>query len=311
VRSSVLTSWITPVVIVIVGFAGVVPLSGAIERLRPTIPAGYEDSDLLVEGSRLKGFALGMEGLIADWYWMRSLQYIGNKVLDQKSETINFDDLSNLNPRLLYPYLDNATDLDPHFMAAYTYGALVLPAIDADKAIQIIEKGIRNNPGEWRLYQHLGFVYWKLKNYRKAAETYERGSQIPGAAPFLKLMAASMQTNGGDRETARQIFKQMLDETDWTVRITAERRLRQIQWLDEQDAIDKALAEAKERTGRCPTNLIEIRPALARAVLPDGNEFHMDEQGRTFVDPSGVPYLLNVEQCRVQLDRARTEIPTQ
>ena len=117
-RDSLLQRIILPAVIIIVGFAAVFSFSGYITNIRPQLPEGYADSDLSVQGSRLKGFAFGMEGLLADFYFMRSLQYIGKKILDSKSEDINIDDLTSLNPRLLHPLLDTATDLDPHFISA-------------------------------------------------------------------------------------------------------------------------------------------------------------------------------------------------
>ncbi len=295
--------------IVIAGFAALVPLSLVLERSRPSLPAGFEDSDLTVQGSRLKGFALGMEGLIADWYWMRSLQYVGNKLLTVKEGSINIDDLRDLNPRLLYPYLQNATDLDPHFLAAYSYGALVMPAIDPQKAIAITEKGVANNPKEWRLYQYLGYIHWKLGGYDKAAAAYERGAEIEGAAPFMKLMAASMQTRGGDRETARAIFRQMLDDpSDPQVRITAERRLKELASLDQRDAIDRMLLEHKQRNGRCSMSLNELMPELAAVRLPEGSDLSVDRTGR-LVDPTGAPYLLDHDTCRVKLDADHTGLP--
>src|SRR5258707_850764 len=142
-----------PLVIIVVGFLAVFRLSGYVEAVRPALPDEYVDSDLTVRGSKLKGFALGTEGLIADYYYIRSLQYVGDKLVKSKSEFINLDDLRDLNPRLLYPLLDNATDLDPHFIAAYSYGAVVLPAIDPEKAVRLANKGIANNPTHWRLYQ--------------------------------------------------------------------------------------------------------------------------------------------------------------
>src|SRR5258708_581962 len=211
---SVFQKIILPALIIIAGFGAAFGLSSYLERSRPPLPEDLADADLSMNGSRLKGFAFGAEGLIADWYWMRSLQYIGDKVLAAKSEKINIDDLRDLNPRLLYPYLNNATDLDPHFIAPYAYGATVLPAIDPEQAIAIAEKGIANNRDEWRLYQYLGFIYWKLKRYDKAAEIYEKGSMVPGAAPFMKLMVASMKTDGGSRVTARAIYREMLAGSD-------------------------------------------------------------------------------------------------
>ncbi len=163
------------------------------------MPEGFEDEDLALQGAKLKGYALGFEGLIADWYWMRSLQYIENKVVKSPDETLNIENLTALNPRLLYPLLDNATTLDPQFMAVYAYGAVVLPAIDKEQAIKLTEKGIADNPNEWRLYQQLGYIYWRLDNFEKASLVYTEGAKIVGAPPFMSLMAAKMKSEGQSR----------------------------------------------------------------------------------------------------------------
>ena len=298
-----------PAAIMVAGFFAVFGLSGYLDSVRPPLPESYEDSDLSMNGSKLKGFALGCESLMADWYWMRSLQYIGGKIVRTKSENVNMDDLRSLNPRLLYPYLDNATDLDPHFIAAYSYGAVVLPAIDPEKAIAITNKGIANNPNEWRLYQHLGYIYWKLGQYEKAAESYNNGAQVPGAAPFMALMAGSMKTEGGSRGTARQIFRQMLDGTDDpAVRITAQRRLQELDSLDEREAIDKALDEFKTKAGRCAGSFGEILPMLMKVQFPENHEFRVDRSGQ-LVDPTDAPYLLDKENCRVKVDAEHTRLP--
>lgn len=305
--SSTIRSIILPLVIIAAGFAVVIGLSGYLDRNRAELPADYEDSDLSMNGSRLKGFALGFEGLMADWYWMRSLQYIGGKIINAKSE-INIDDLRDLNPRLLYPYLDNATDLDPHFIAAYSYGAVILPAIDPDKAIAIAQKGIDKNPTEWRLYQHLGYIYWKLGRYSEAADTYEKGSQIAGSIAFMKLMAASMRTEGGSRATSRAIYQQMLaDAQDEAVTITAKRRLMAIDSLDDREAIDRVLADFKEKNGRCANSFGEIGSILMQLKLPEGRMLSVDS-ARRLVDPSNTPYLLDKENCKAKLDPEKTLI---
>ena len=293
--------------IIIGGFVGVFALSNFLEGNRPQLPVDYEDTDLSMNGSKLKGFALGFEGLLADWYWMRSLQYIGNKI-EKSTGDIDIEDLRSLNPRLLYPYLDNATDLDPHFITAYSFGAVVLPAIDPQKAIALADKGIANNPNEWRLYQHLGYIYWKMKQYDKAAEIYEKGSEIAGAEPFMRMMAGAIRTEGGSRETARQIFQQMYDSSDDPmVRLTAERRLNQYNSADDIEAIDKSLDEFNEKNGRCAASLREILPMLARVRLPHGRDFRIDNAGN-LVDPTGVPYLLDRTNCRVKLDNGNTGV---
>ncbi len=307
--SNTLKNILLPTAIVIAGLTVVIVLGPFLERTRPELPSGYDDSDLSMNGSRLKGFALGFEGLMADWYWMRSLQYVGGKIVRSDRSDLNIDDLSNLNPRLLYPFLENATDLDSHFIAAYSYGAIVLPAIDPEKAIAIAEKGIANNPGEWRLYQHLGYIYWKLKLYDKAAEMYERGSQVPDAAPFMKSMVASMKTEGGSRATARQIYREMLDgSSDPSIRYNAERRLQELDSLDEREAIDRVLSEFSVKNGRCVNSLSEIIPAMLKINLPENKEFRVDKLNR-LVDPTDAPYLLDKETCTVNVDVERTKLP--
>ncbi len=294
--------------VIVCGFAAVFVLSNHLEQIKPALPENYADQDLALQGTKLKGFSFGAEGLLADWYWMQSLQYLGNKIVNSK-EDLNLENLSNLNPRLLYPYLDNATDLDPRFMAAYQYGAIVLPAIDAAKAVKFIEKGISDNPREWQLYHQLGYIYWRQKNYEKAAETYAKGAKIENAAPFMKMMAAKMKSEGGSRDTAREIYRQMFENSeDKQVKENAELRLLELDSLDERDAIRAALLKFKEKNNRCANSPAEILPLLISVKLPNGKDFRIDKSNN-IVDPSGAPYLLDKEKCDVILDREKTKIP--
>ena len=298
------------IAVIILGFVAIFGLSNFLEQNKPELPENYIDEDLSLQGEKLKGYSFGFEGLIADWYWMRSLQYIGKKVLKSKEKNnLNLENLKPLNPRLLYPLLNNATNLDPKFLEVYSYGAIVLPAINPEQAIKITEKGIKNNPDEWRLFQHLGFIYWKLKKYEKAAEVYEKGSQIKDSPRFMKLMAAKMRNEGGSRETARQIYQQMLAEAQNTqTEENARFRLMELDSLDEREEIQKVLDQFKEKEKRCPKNWREIFPALQNVKLPAGNDFRIDKMGN-IVDPSDASYLLDQQTCQVKLDRNKTKIP--
>lgn len=290
-------------IVIVCGFAAIFGIGSYLEKIRPELPAGYEDEDLSLQGARLKGYSFGFEGLIADWYWMKSLQYVGDKILKNPEATVSIEDLTTLNPRLLYPYLDNATTLDPQFMTAYYYGAVVLPSIDKEQAIRLVQKGIDNNPGNWRLYQHLGYIYWKLNDYEKAAEVYSQGAAINGAAPFMKLMAANMKADGGSRQTARAIYTQMLAEAeDSQTKKAIEVRLMSLDSIEERDAIHAVLRDFQQKNGRCAQSWNEILPALKNVKLPDGLEFHLD-RANNLVDPSNAPYVLNKEKCDVELGK--------
>lgn len=299
-------------IIIISGFIIIFGLSSFIEKSRPPLPSGFEDQDLSLQTAKLKNFSLGMNGLAADWYWMQSLQYIGNKLAQNPDMPINLDNLRPLNPRLLYPLLDNTTSLDPQFLTAYSYGAIVLPAIDPEQAIKITEKGINNNPDEWRLYQHLGYIYWKLKNYEKAAETYEKGSKIKNAPPFMQMMVALMKSKGGSRDTARRIYQQMYETSqDTQTKEASALNLLQLDSLDEQDVIQPAIDSFKEKTGRCPNNWQEIFPLLRNLKTQTGRNLRFESAAFSPVDPTDVPYFLlkNNDKCLVVIDTKKSKIP--
>lgn len=305
--ASKLKNILLPLIIIACGFAATTALDKHLKTVIPELPADYIDADPTFDVAKMRGFTLGLDGLIADWYWMRSLQYIGGKI-STKEGFINIDDLREFNMRLLHPYLNSATDLDPQFMAAYSFGAIVLPAIDAEQAIAIAKKGIANNPSEWRLYQQLGYIYWKLKRYDEASETYEQGSDIAGAPPFMKMMSAAMKTEGGSRNNARAIYRQMVESTDENIQNTASLRLKQIAALDEIEAINTTLINFKEANGRCVNNLSEIHAQLAKITLPDAHDFKINNANQ-LVDPTDAPYLFDTNSCTVKLDPKKTGIP--
>ena len=294
--------------IIVGGFAAIFVLSGFLERNRPALRAGYEDEDLLLQGAKLKGFALGFEGLLADWYWMKSLQYVGDKIINSRDD-VSIDNLSPLNPRLLYPYLDNATTLDPKFMGAYEYGAVVLPAIDNELAIKLTVKAIENNPQKWQLYNYLGYIYWRAEQYEKAGEAFEQGSRMANAPELMRSIAAKMRTEGGSRATARAIYGQMLNESqEEQIKQNAQLRLLELDSLDERDVIRKVLRDYQTKNNRCANNWREIVPLLQNEKLPDAKDFRVDKS-YNLVDPSGAPYVLDKETCDVKLDEKGTKIP--
>jgi tetratricopeptide (TPR) repeat protein len=268
---------------------------------KPDLPESFIDSDLVLEGKRLKGWAAGAEGLIADWYWMMSLQYMGDKIVKYKDKDIDLENLSQLNPRLLYQYLNNATELDPHFLAAYSYGAVVLPAIDRQQAIELTEKGIRNNPKEWRLYQYLGYIFWRSGDYKKAAEVYAKGAEIEGAPSFMREMVGAMLTQGGSRETARTVYKQLFETAeDQQGKENARLRLLELDALDELDIINNFFGRQMAEKNDCPKSAVAAAQAFAKSPNSTRREFRVNEKGE-LVDPSGTPYQFDQQKCQFRI----------
>lgn len=308
-NSALIKNLLLPISMILFGFIGVFVFGGYIEENRLPIPAGYEDEDLVFSGAAFKNFSLGLNGLIADWYWMQSLQYLGGKFAQKPDIPINVNDLRGFEPKLLYPLLDNAVSFDPQFIGVYEYGAVVLPSIDPALAVKIVEKGIENNPTEWRLYNQLGYIYWRTGEYEKAANAYEKASLIDGAPIVMKSMTAKMRLDGGGRETARVIYSQMFSEAqDSSTKKTAELFLLRLDALDQIDAINLILTTLKKENNRCSNDLREILPRLSKITLTKENEFKIDDQ-KYPVDPAGTRYVFNIESCTVEIDKRNSPIP--
>jgi tetratricopeptide (TPR) repeat protein len=233
---------------------------------------------------------------------MRSLQYVGGKVINAK-ENLQIDNLGQLNMKLLAPLLDTATTLDPEFMEPYQYAAVVLPNLDLPEAIRITRKGIAANPSSWRLYQHLGYIYWEQKDFQAAAAAYNQGSKLPGAPSWMQAMQAKMALEGGSREVAREIYQRMYAQAaDEQIKEMARRRLLQLDSFDERDVLRKILSEFKSKTSRCPSSWSEVGPLLRAAQVS------MNIAGAP-IDPGGTAYVLVTTRCEVELD-PKSRVPS-
>ena len=287
--------------VVLAGMVCAALLVRYIDTMRPPPDPKLIDESLYLNGKTARRMSLAFNGLAADWYWMRSLQYVGRKIMNHP-EDAPLDDLKQLNLTILAPLLDTATTLDPQFMDPYEYAAIVLPVIDVNEAVRITQKGIDANPNAWRLYQHLGYIYWQQRNYAAASEIYGRGAQIPGAPPWMEAMKAKMLADGGSRATAREIYTRMYEQsTEDKVKDMAHKRLLQIDSLDQRDALRKILTAYQSRAGKCPNSWKEIEPVLRAVRVP------VDGTGAP-LDPTGMPYVLRAGACEVDLD-PKSQIP--
>ncbi|HYV24833.1 MAG TPA: hypothetical protein VE969_06305 [Pyrinomonadaceae bacterium] len=298
--------------ILIAGLGAAVALAHVMDARR-IADQNQADESLYVSGATAKRLTLGFNGLAADWYWMRSLQYVGRKIVhfeDTHDAHVSFSSLADLDLRLLPSLLKVSTTLDPQFMAPYEFGATILPEINSDYAIELLNSGIAANPREWRLYQHLGYVYWKRNDYQKASELYTAGGKLPGAPPWMAAMGARMKAEGGSRNSAREMYRHLYDSSkDKAVQDMVEKQLMRLDSLDDREMIRQVIAAYQEKNGRCPVSWREISGQLSAARMASapnsGRALKMDATGAP-LDPSGVAYWL--EGCDVELGK-ETQVP--
>ncbi len=273
-----------------VSILGSALLLRSVDRLRSG--STLEEVLYISSPQALKKLSLGYSGLLADIYWTRAVQYFGSR---HHEGSRRFD--------LLAPLLEITTTLDPQLLVAYDYGANFLApqppygAGMADRAIQLAEFGIRNNPNEWRLYYNAGFIhYMDRQDYTAAADAFARGSRVPGAHPFLKVMAGQMAEHAGDLQMARLMWSTTYDTTpDPSVRANAAAHLRALQ-VDEDVTLLEAAAERYRRmTGRFPAAFSEMQEAgLLRGMPRDplGQLYKLAPEGRVEVQaPDELPFI--------------------
>jgi tetratricopeptide (TPR) repeat protein len=146
-----------------------------------------------------------------------------------------------------------------------------------------MQYGIQHNPKNWRLYYDLGFVYYtELKDYKKAAEVFEQGSEVPNAHPFMKLLAALMAEHANDYETARMLWTATYESsTEPNIRENAIEHLRAIRVDEEVTRLQEAVSRFEQQNGRLPSSLWELAFAEHLPAIP--------------VDPLGNPYILTLD----------------
>jgi tetratricopeptide (TPR) repeat protein len=290
-----------PLTIVIIGLGVLYPMQKHIDQVTP--PEIVSDETLYLSGDAVKRLSMGMEGLMADIYWIRTVQYFGGKLMDSR-QPLSSAASANVRMDLLAPLLNTIVALDPHHTPAYRFGAIFLPERDLPAAVALLEKGVQENPDDWRMYQDLGYIYWQAGNdvngdqraafYEKASEWYEKGSQVPGAMWWMHDLAGYMKIEGGSQDAAYAIYSTYLNSDDENIRHQAQLRLQQIQAIKELEVINGVLDRYREQTGHCIPDIRMLAPQLRALNLRVNDE-------QFVVDPANSPYLVLYDKCKAQI----------
>ena len=258
-----------------------------------TRPRDIVDDALYISSPKMvRRASLGFDGLMACIYWTRTVQYFGHRHYDR---ALTYNELA--------PLLEITTALDPHLLPAYQFGASFLApappngAGQPDRAVQLMRYGIEHNPGNWRLYYDLGFVYYtELRDFKKAGEVFEEGSRVPGAHPFMKILAADMAEHAQDFNTARLLWSAAYDSSqESNIRQNAIEHLRSIQVDEDVTNLQNAVTRFVQANGRIPTSLWEVVNAehwRGIPVDPDGNPYELSLDGQVLVaNPDDFPFI--------------------
>jgi tetratricopeptide (TPR) repeat protein len=263
--------------VLLLGFAGVWRLQHGIDAQLNTTRQEQDDLTLR-SGPLVKALSLEYAPLAADLYWTRVVQYYGGKHENRQA-----------NLELLWPLLDVTTTLDPNLIVAYRFGGMFLSdapprgAGKPEQGIELLRRGIRNNPEYWRFYEDLGFIYYfDLEDYPKAAEVFLEGSKSPGAMIWMKTFAARISEKGESPETSRMLWSEIYNSTNEpSIKDNAKVHLQLLRARTDCEQLNKLAAEYNKRAGRPPANM---RDLVKAGLLPG-----------LATDPAGVPYWFDLE----------------
>jgi hypothetical protein len=266
------------------GFVGVWKLQEKVDAERTALR--LEPDELTLRSPAvMKKLSLEYAPLMGAIYWTRAVQYYGQK-----------HHLGDRNLELLWPLLDISSTLDPNLIVAYRFGATFLSdapprgAGEPEKAVKLLERGIKANPEYWRFYQDLGDVYYfDEKNYLRASQAFEEGSRNPAALPWMKTMAAKIAAEGGSLETSYALWLDVYQtSTNKDMRKNAEDHLRLVQAEMDIREINKTADAYEKGTKHRATRISELVQAgllPGQPRDPDGFAYVLNDHGAAELNP--------------------------
>jgi len=249
--------------------------------------------------------------LLADLHWIRTIQYFGGQrrriEAEVRSGAASLAELqSQIRYDLLYPLLDVTTTLDPLLNIAYRFGAIFLSAPypngagQPERAIELLQKGLRTLPDKWQYLHDIGFVYyWDLHDYPQAAAYFNRAADIPGAPWWMRSVAATTLARGGNRAASRLLWRQQYDDAqDERARQAALLKLQQLDALEQIEQLQELIDAFIERTGARSTSwqaLVAAGAIGSRPLDPSGTPYELDGSARVTLSMRSLLFPLPIE----------------
>ncbi|HET9554210.1 MAG TPA: hypothetical protein VFP50_14675 [Anaeromyxobacteraceae bacterium] len=259
--------------LVLSGAAGAAARAGLEEEA--SRPAPIRNPAFLPSGRVLRATAFGQRLLLSDLYWLRTVQYMGERFMAGSKRW-----------EALLPLAEIVTDLDPRHGYAYqvTGSNLAGLAQRYDEADRILLKGMRHLPERWSLPWTMAtnkFVY--QQDWAVAAD-YARQAATIGKRPELALLAANLSAlaDTDDQYVAALAFLEQAERDAANDALKAElgaRRVRLATFMA-LSRVERALAAYEKAEGRRAPSLAALVPRFLPGLPADPSG------GRLTYDPA-------------------------
>jgi hypothetical protein len=265
--------------VVVLLFGGAVVAEWALQGIERQDPMGRKL--LYLPSAQMLRFAgLGNPGLMADAFYLWSIQYYGQY---QPHE------------RFLYlePVYQLITDLDPLYFDAYRVGALImqLPTVDEEAhkqaVIRLFDKALRNMPENHEIAEAAGWdMFIRYRDKAEGIRYFKVAVEIPGAPLRLKRFLAAWREDeeGWSIDDAISYWTEVRDSSDDEYnRMVSERQIYRLVASRDEELLNPILEKWKLWHGRCPGSWDAVVEAGFLRKAP--------------VDYFGRPYRILAESC--------------
>lgn len=223
-------------------------------------------------GRLMEVASVGFQTLASDLLWLKGVQYYGEHRRSDREYLLAEHIFSTI------------TDLDPRFVGAYRFGAFVLAQDVGQPAagIELLRKGMRNNPELWQLPFDLGFLYFNsVKDNAKAAHFFRFASRFEDSPDIARRFSAFAYRKAGRTDVALSLWQEIYNSsTNEIMRQTALNAIKRITLDRTAEALTQLIEEYGRRTGRQPADLRDLVDQGLADTIPDdpfGGRYFLDE----------------------------------
>jgi len=253
-------------------FAGLIVSQNRLDQTRTMVSSQGDAAVYFPKPEIVRLASLGHINLTADYYWLKTIQYLGN-CISRKTKPLH-----------LYDYADFVTDISPQFFEAYYYPAAVMitDRITPQQNITLLEKGRRNLPNKGELAYLLGFSYYFFMNDReKAAKNLFEAAKLRNYAPY-GILASRIVAEGNNPDLSLSFLQEMYKDPklgNWTGSMN--QMVAGLNQRKDMDLLNKLIEQFKADTGAYPEKLEQlVSSGLTKEIPKDpvGGSYFIDPQ---------------------------------
>jgi len=255
-------------------YVNLVFLQNKIDRLRQSAPRPENPLLIFPRPALVRALSLGHINLIADYYWLKTIQYLGTKILQESP------------PLQIWRYANFVTELSPGFFEAYYYPSVIMIVyrITPRENLALLEKGERYYPRSKDLALLLGFVnYYFARDNQKAAKYFEKAYQLSGYQPYA-LLATRLLAEKGNLEYGQAILGELANDTrNPAFQNSIREMMKGMEQRKHLDFLDQKIEEYQQKYSAPPETIQDLIQAqlLSPEQLPGdplGGKYYIDPQ---------------------------------